>query len=204
MSSQPTKIATLISGGGRTVQNLAQWIDRGDLDARIVAVISSRGDVRGIQRARDLGLAVHVVERKQHKSPADFAGAIWPLIDAAGAHLVCLCGFLSILPIPAEYLGKVLNIHPALLPKFGGHGMYGHHVHDAVLAAGETTSGCTVHFCDNEYDTGPIILQRTCPVMKDDTADTLAARVFEQECIAYPEAIKQVIAGSAAYERPNF
>ena len=101
-----------------------------------------------------------------------------------------------------------MNIHPGLLPKFGGQGMWGHHVHEAVLAAGESESGCTVHFVNNEYDTGPIILQRSCPVLSDDTADTLADRVFEQECIAFPEAIglfaqnRLVIDGNRVYIQP--
>jgi phosphoribosylglycinamide formyltransferase-1 len=103
-----------------------------------------------------------------------------------------MAGFLSLWEIPPELHGLVLNIHPALLPKFGGKGMHGHHVHEAVLAAGETESGCTVHYADNTYDTGPIIVQRRVPVRPGDTADTLAARVFEQECIAYPEAIRIV------------
>jgi len=203
MSDQPTKIVTLISGGGRTVQNLAECIDRGELNIEIAAVISSRGDVYGVQRARGLGLTVHVVNRngheqghkKGHKSPTDFADEIWSIIRSVDAQIICNCGFMHLLPIPDDYMGKVMNIHPALLPKFGGKGMYGHHVHEAVLAAGETVSGCTVHLCDNEYDTGPIVLQRTCPVLEDDTADTLAARVFEQECIAYPQAIRQLIDG---------
>jgi len=101
-----------------------------------------------------------------------------------------MAGFLSLWRIPAEYYGKVINIHPALLPEFGGAGMYGTRVHQAVLAAGKKVSGCTVHFCDNQYDHGPIILQHTVPVLTVDTPETLAARIFEQECVAYPEAIQ--------------
>ena len=104
--------------------------------------------------------------------------------------LVCLCGYLRLLKIPDSHRRRVLNIHPALLPKFGGEGFYGHRVHDAVLAASESESGCTVHYCDNEYDRGAILLQKRVPVLEDDTADTLAARVFDAECVAYPEAIK--------------
>jgi folate-dependent phosphoribosylglycinamide formyltransferase PurN len=101
-----------------------------------------------------------------------------------------MAGFLSLWRIPEDRFGWVINIHPALLPDFGGKGMYGHRVHEAVLAAGRTESGCTVHFCDNEYDHGPIILQRKVRIKPNDTADTLAARVFEQECVAYPEAVR--------------
>jgi phosphoribosylglycinamide formyltransferase-1 len=111
-----------------------------------------------------------------------------------------MAGFLSLWTIPSDFQGRVLNIHPALLsptegghPRFGGKGMHGHHVHEAVLAAGETESGCTVHYADNTYDTGPIILQKKVPVLPTDTPDALAARVFEQEKFAYPEAIRLVM-----------
>jgi folate-dependent phosphoribosylglycinamide formyltransferase PurN len=103
-----------------------------------------------------------------------------------------MAGFLSLWRIPEAFLGRVINIHPALLPEFGGREMYGRRVHEAVLAAGKTVSGCTVHYCDNEYDHGPVILQRQVPVLPTDTADDLAARVFAEECIAYPEAIRRI------------
>jgi phosphoribosylglycinamide formyltransferase 1 len=111
--------------------------------------------------------------------------------------LALMAGFLSLWEIPQDWRGRVMNIHPALLPKFGGQGMHGEHVHAAVLAAGEKESGCTVHFADNTYDTGPIIVQRRVPVLPGDTPDTLAARVFEQECLAYPEAIRMYARGEA-------
>lgn len=186
------RLACLMSGGGRTVLNFQACIDRGELDAKIVTVISSRGDAAGVERCRAIGLPTNVVARKGYKSPADFSVPVWDAVRSAGAELVCLCGFLSLLPIARDYVGRVINIHPALLPKFGGQGMYGHHVHEAVIAAGETVSGCTVHYCDDQYDHGATILQRSCPVLKNDTADTLAARVFEVECIAYPEAVRLV------------
>lgn len=191
----PLPLAALISGGGRTVLNIADAIDRGELSARIVAVISSRADAAGIERARARRLPVHVVERRACKTPADFSAPIWRLIRDAGADLVCLAGFLSLLEIPDDFRHRVINIHPALLPSFGGHGMYGHHVHKAVIAAGCKVSGCTVHFADPNYDTGPIIVQRTCSVMEGDTSDTLASRVFEQECLAYVEALQLLAAG---------
>lgn len=186
----PTRLAVLISGGGRTMVNLQQTIERGELAARIVVVISSREDVAGVQRARELGLPVHVVSRKQCADVEEFSDRIFSIIRDAGAELVCLAGFLSLLRIPDDFRGRVLNIHPALLPKFGGKGMYGHHVHEAVIAAGEVESGCTVHHCTNVYDEGQMLVQRRVPVLPGDTADTLAARIFEQECIAYPEAIR--------------
>jgi folate-dependent phosphoribosylglycinamide formyltransferase PurN len=104
--------------------------------------------------------------------------------------LICLAGWLSLLIIPPQYAGRIINIHPSLLPSFGGRGMYGHRVHQAVLDAGCKVSGCTVHFVDATYDTGPIIVQRACPVLEADAADELAHRVFEEEKIAYPQAIR--------------
>ena len=163
-----------------------------DLDARIALVISSRPEVKGIDHAAELGLPVQVVPRKQHDSTEAFCDAVWALIRPAGIDLVCMAGFLSLLLIPDDFAGRVLNIHPALLPDFGGRGMYGRRVHEAVLAAGESQSGCTVHFADNQYDHGRIILQRSCPVLPDDTPETLAERVLAAECEAYPEAVRQL------------
>src|SRR5262245_7485954 len=109
-------------------------------------------------------------------------------------------GFLKLWTIPERWRGRVMNIHPALLPSFGGKGMHGRHVHEAVLAAGCKVSGCTVHFVDATYDTGPIILQRTCPVLEDDTLESLAGRVFEEEKLAYPEAIRLFAEGRLSVE----
>jgi len=189
----PLRLAVLLSGGGRTMVNLAGAIERGELEARIVCVISSRGDVGGVEQAGELGLPLHIVERKRFVSHEAFSQVVWPIIREARAELVCLAGFLSLLTIPPDYERRVINIHPALLPAHGGRGMYGHRVHEAVLAAGEKESGCTVHYCDNAYDTGEIILQRRCAVWPDDTPDTLAARVFQEECEAYPQAIGQLM-----------
>ncbi len=189
---QPLRLAILLSGGGRTMLNLASEIAAGRLHAQIVCVISSRADAPGIARARELNLPVHIVERKHFPTPEAFSDALWTIIRAANTQLVCLAGFLSLLTIPPDYHRRVINIHPALLPAHGGKGMFGHHVHQAVLAAGDSETGCTVHYCDNRYDTGPIILQRRCPVLPHDTPDTLAARVFEEECKAYPEAIRML------------
>ncbi len=198
MSTAPIRLAVLLSGGGRTLLNLDRAIGERRLHAAIQVVVSSRGDALGVKRAVELGLPTVVVERKRLSAAAFQSGITEAIADA---ELVCMAGFLFLWRIPDEWFGRVINIHPALLPKFGGKGMYGHHVHESVLAAGETVSGCTVHFCDNEYDHGPIILQRTVPVLPDDTPDTLAARVFEQECIAYPEAIQLIADGRVRLER---
>jgi phosphoribosylglycinamide formyltransferase-1 len=136
-----------------------------------------------------------VANRKAHKTIEEFSDLVFRFVHQVEADLVCLAGFLSLLRIPDHYAHQVINIHPALLPAFGGKGMYGRRVHQAVLDAGCKVSGCTVHFADQTYDTGPIIAQRTCPVHDDDTSESLAARVFEQECIAYPHAISLIAAG---------
>ncbi|MCE9589108.1 MAG: phosphoribosylglycinamide formyltransferase [Planctomycetes bacterium] len=192
---QPLRLGVLISGGGTTMTNLAGVIARGELDAKIAVVISSSAEAGGVEKARKLGLPVEVVARKGHDSPARFSDVIFARLRDAGVELVCLAGFLCLLTIPDDFAGRIINIHPALLPSFGGKGMHGHHVHAAVIAAGCKVSGCTVHYADQTYDTGPIIVQRTCPVLEGDTPDALAARVFEQECLAYPEAIRLIAAG---------
>ena len=148
-------------------------------------MISDRDGAFGIERARRAGLPAEVEPD---------AARTWSNLRGHNADLVCLAGYLRLLPIPPDFAGRVLNIHPALLPKFGGKGFYGDRVHRAVLEAGEHESGCTVHLCDNEYDTGPILVQRTVSVRSDDTVETLAARVFEAECEAYPEAIRRWLA----------
>lgn len=188
------RLGILLSGGGRTLQNIHDCIQAGELDAEIACVISSRADVHGVERARRAGLPVHVVSRRDVADP-EFHDRIERHLTRAGVGLVCMAGFCCLWRIPPAFAGRVLNIHPALLPEFGGRGCYGEKVHAAVLAAGRRRSGCTVHFCDDAYDHGPIVLQREVPVLDGDTPATLAARVFDQECIAYPEAIRMFIRG---------
>ncbi len=200
MSRPPLRLAALISGGGRTVLNLQNAIDLGALNAQIALVIASRPRLSGIDRAKARGLMTKVVDRSRYSTPAEFSDVVWKAVRAADVDLVCLAGFLSKLAISEDFRGRVINIHPALLPSFGGAGMYGHHVHEAVLARGCKISGCTVHVCDDTYDNGPIIVQRACPVLEADTPDTLADRVFEQECMAYPEAIRLIAAGRVIVE----
>lgn len=183
------RLGVLLSGGGRTLTNILQRISEGRLDAQATVVIASR-PCKGIELCKAAGLDVQLISWKEINDVEAYSVRICQALDAAGVDLVILAGFLSFWKLPARYEGKVLNIHPALLPSFGGKGMYGHHVHEAVLAAGCKVSGCTVHFVTNEYDAGPIVIQRCVPVEESDTPDTLAARVFEQECQAYPDAIQ--------------
>jgi phosphoribosylglycinamide formyltransferase-1 len=192
MSNENKKIrlGVLLSGGGRTMVNIAEQIKAGKLDAEIVTVISSRSQVAGIERARELGIEPEVIRVKDHPDVDEFSRCITDVLDEARVDLVIQCGWLCYWKIPPQYQNKVMNIHPALLPAFGGQGMWGRNVHAAVLATGCKISGCTVHFVTNEYDAGAIIVQRACEVSDDDTPDTLAARVFQEECLAYPQAIQ--------------
>jgi formyltetrahydrofolate-dependent phosphoribosylglycinamide formyltransferase len=196
----PIRLAVLISAGGTTLQNLIDRINDGRLDAHIVLVISSQTGVQGIERANRAGLPGVVITKKETGTRAAFGQAIFDRIRAAQADLVCLAGFLELLPIPEDFTHKVINIHPSLIPAFCGKGYYGHHVHEAALATGVKVSGCTVHFADNEFDHGPIILQRTAPVLDNDTPETLAARIFEHECEAFPEAIRLFAQGRLKVE----
>ena len=184
------RLAVLLSGNGTTLQNLIDRIADGRLDARIVQVISNVPDAFGLERARRAGLPTAVIDRRQAGSREEFSRRIFDLCRQADAQLVVMAGFLQLITVPDDFKNRVLNIHPALIPAFCGKGYYGHRVHEAVLEYGAKISGCTVHFADNEYDHGAIILQRAVTVLDNDTPDTLAARVFEQECEAYPEAIR--------------
>lgn len=196
----PIKLAVLVSGSGTTLQNLIDRIAAGQLAAEIRLVVGSRSDIKGLARAADAKIMNFVVERHAYDDDAEFSKQVFSLCDDADVDLICLGGWLCLLDIPAKYQGRMMNIHPALLPSFGGKGMYGKRVHQSVLDRGCKITGCTVHFVDACYDTGPIIIQRACPILEDDTADTLANRVFEEEKIAYPEAIALFQAGRLKVE----
>ncbi|MEO1007267.1 MAG: formyltransferase family protein [Planctomycetota bacterium] len=191
-----TSFLAMLSGGGRTLMNLLDAIDDGRLDARVGGVVASR-ECPGADRARDRGLRVAV---ETGEIPAE---RLCELAGAADAEWIVLCGYLRRVAIPREpgqpcdFSDRVVNIHPALLPRHGGPGMYGERVHRAVLEAGDAHSGCTVHLCDDRYDTGPILRRARCPVLPDDTPDSLAARVFALECEAYPAALQELFAASA-------
>lgn len=182
-------IAVLISGGGTTLKNLIDRIDDGACRARIRCVISSKASARGLLYAQDAGIPAVVVPRKEHKDTGAFSELVTESLRAFSPELVVFGGFLSLYLYPPEYHHRIINIHPALLPSFGGKGMYGDHVHEAVLRAGCRVSGCTVHFVDEEYDHGPIIAQRAVPVLESDTVETLGERVRTAERELYPEVI---------------
>ena len=187
---QPFKIAVLLSGSGRTLQNFLDEKTAGRLDVDIRLVIASSPGLGGSERAMKAGLPHHVIDRTTCGDLHEFSRRIFALCDEAQVDLICLAGWLNLLVIPPHYVGKIMNIHPSLLPSFGGKGMYGRKVHQAVIDYGCKISGCTVHFVDDSYDSGPVILQRTCPVLENDTADVLAHRVFEEEKVAFPAGVR--------------
>ena len=194
-SHSPLPIAVLISGGGTTLRNLIEKIDAGKLDVTIRLVVSSNPEAGGLQYARQAGIPRDVVRRNDFDDQDAFSKATFDCCRRAGVELVAMGGFLKRLTIPDDFANRVVNIHPALVPAFCGKGLYGHRVHEAVIEYGVKLSGCTVHFADNQYDHGPVILQKAVPVADDDTPETLAARVFEAECEAYPEALNLIAAG---------
>ena len=193
--NRPLKLAVLISGGGTTLINFLEKQAAGELDIEVPLVIASRPDCGGIAKAEAAGLNCKVIARRDYENIEDFSAAIFDRCRAAEVDLVTLAGFLSLIHIPDDFQYRVMNIHPALIPAFCGHGFYGHKVHEAVVARGVKVSGCTVHFADNEYDHGPIIGQKTVPVKGTDTPDDVAANVFQAECELYPEVLRLYAAG---------
>jgi phosphoribosylglycinamide formyltransferase-1 len=190
---RPLRLAVLISGSGSTLANLIDRVADGRLTGvEISLVISSRRDVRGVEIARQAGLPLEILRRRDYPDDQAHSDALTAAVAHAKVDLVVMGGFLRFWHLPPQYAGRVLNIHPALLPSHGGRGMYGLRVHAAVLAAGDRESGCTVHLVDNQYDHGPIIAQRRVPVLPGDTPETLADRVGVQERELYPAVIQQV------------
>ncbi len=180
------RLAIFLSGGGRTALNIADAIDKGEIDAEIAIVVASK-PCAGHDRCEARGLPV-IIERGEIPE-----ARLTEILRESRADLVCLAGYLKLMPIPAGWEGRVLNIHPSLLPKHGGPGMFGDRVHRSVIESGEPISGCTVHICDGEFDRGPIVLQKSCEVLPGDTPETLASRVFSVECETYPEAIRTTL-----------
>jgi phosphoribosylglycinamide formyltransferase-1 len=195
----PLKLAVLISGSGRTLKNFIDLAADSQLPVDIRLVISSSEQAGGLKFAKDAGIPTLVIRREDFEKGAvgddAFGRAIFDACRVDGVDYVAMAGFLKLAPVPPDFAGRVVNIHPALIPSFCGPGMYGHRVHQAVLDAGVKVTGCTVHFVDNVYDHGPIIWQQPVPVFDDDTADTLAKRVFEVEKEAYPQVLKLLAAG---------
>ena len=184
-----TPIAMFISGGGGNALNLLRACREGLVLARPVLAVSSSATAAGVERLKSEGLQVEVVLRSRFEDEESFSAACYAPVEASGAQLICLCGWLKKLAVPAAWEGRILNIHPALLPAFGGSGMYGMHVHRAVLQAGEARSGATVHLIDGEYDRGRILDQEAVPVLPEDSPESLQKRVYEAEMRLYPRAL---------------
>lgn len=191
----PLRMVVLISGGGTTLDNLIHCRDAGTLDVDIARVISSNPAARGLEIAARAAIPHDCVDWHTVASPAEFSRQVFDLCREAEPHLIVMGGFLKRVDIPPDYHLRVVNIHPSLIPAFCGQGYYGLRVHRAAIDYGVKLSGCTVHFVDEQYDHGPIILQRAVPVADDDTPETLARRVFAAECEAYPEALRLYAAG---------
>ncbi len=192
MNERRPRVAVLLSGSGRTLSNFLERIADGSLPVEIVAVVSSRGDVRGAAIARGVGLPLAVLRRKEYPSFEAHNQAIADWLAQHCPEIIALAGYLCFFVRPSWFEGPVVNIHPALLPKYGGQGFYGDRVHAAVLAAGDTESGCTVHLVSDQYDRGDILAQSRVPVVPGDDVHALADRVFAAECELYPRVLAEL------------
>jgi len=183
------RLAFFISGTGGNALNLLNACREGRVPGLPVLGLSSSSTALGVERLRQGGLPVEVVIRSAYESDRAYSQACLERVEAAGVDVICLCGWLKKLELPPRWQGRILNIHPALLPKYGGPGMYGMHVHRAVVAAGERESGCTIHLVDNVFDNGRILAQAKVPVLPEDTPEDVQHRIYEQEMRLYPEAL---------------
>jgi phosphoribosylglycinamide formyltransferase-1 len=190
----------LLSGTGTTFQSLADRARKGELDVEIVAAISSRATAPGLERARRLGIPAHPVDRRTIGDERAFQDALHAVLERYAPDLLLLTGFLSRIELRGRWVGRAMNSHPALIPAFSGQGFYGDRVHRAVLDAGVKVSGATVHFLDEEYDTGPIIAQQAVPVEDDDTVETLRERVQAVERDLYARSVQLFAEGRLRIE----
>jgi len=189
--AKPLKIAVLASGEGTNLQSIIDAIKEGRLKVEIRAVISNNSGSEALRRARKEGLFGLHLSHKQFIAPGEFDQEFLKVLGEREVELVCLAGYMKLLSprVIGAYRNRILNIHPALLPAFGGKGMFGQRVHQAVIEYGVKLTGVTVHIVDEKYDHGPIVLQRAIPVLEDDDAKSLSQRVLEVEHKLYPEAI---------------
>lgn len=194
MGVKKINLAVLISGSGSNLQALINACNNPDFPAKINVVISNRPEAYGLQRAANAGIPAEIIDHKKFKNRQEFEKELQNTLEKYPVDLICLAGFMRILTpaFIARWQGKIINTHPALLPRHGGKGMYGEHVHRAVLAAGDAESGVSIHYVIPEVDQGALILQRRVKIEPGDTPETLAARVLEQEHIAYPEAVRLI------------
>lgn len=189
------KLAVFISGGGTNLQSLIDNCQSGSLRAEIKMVISNNSKAYGLERARKAGIETFHISKKVYPDKNEYNKAILNLLEDHKIDLIVLAGYMKLLPseIVKKFYGRIINIHPALLPEYGGKGMYGQNVHEAVIESGDKFSGATVHMVDERYDHGPILVQRRVPVIDGDTTETLAARVLEIEHQILPKAVSLFI-----------
>ena len=185
-------IAVLISGGGTTLRNLIEWQRLGELNVEFSIVICSNPKAKGLEIAAEADIPVRLLTRKCFSDAQSHSEAVFACCREYNVQLVVMGGYLEHLLIPEDFRNRVINTHPSLIPAFCGHGFYGLRVHQAVYDMGVKLTGCTMHFVDNEYDHGPIIAQRSCPVLEGDTPESIQRRVFELECQLYPEVIDAI------------
>jgi len=198
--SSPLRVAVLLSGEGTSLENLFDRIEAGEVPARVTVVVASKEKAGGLVRAERRGVPAVAVARRSHPEVGDFNDELHRVLaEHGGADLVLLLGFLSPFE-PRSFAGRILNVHPALIPAFSGKGFYGRRVHEAVLAKGCKVSGATIHFADGEYDHGPIVLQQAVPVLEDDTPESLAERVQAVERSLVPEAVRLFAEGRLRIE----
>jgi phosphoribosylglycinamide formyltransferase-1 len=195
MSKRKLRLAVLISGTGRSLKNLINHISTGVLSADIAVVISSTPSAVGLQYAEEESIPIEIIERHNYPTLPAFSEPIFQACRDKYVDYVVLAGYLKLLEIPSDFRNRVLNIHPSLIPAFCGKGYYGNIVHSKALDMGVKVSGCTVHFVDEHYDNGPIIIQKAVAVLEGDTANTLNDRIFDAECVAYPEALELLAEG---------
>ena len=194
------RVAVLLSGHGTSLENLLEQIDAGKVDAEVVAVLSSKTGAYGLERAQQRGIPALTVPRRDHRDIEQYNDALHAALAPHNVDLVALLGFLSLFQSRDQYTNRVLNVHPALIPAFSGQGFYGQRVYEAVLASGVRVTGATVHFTDDEYDHGPILLQEAVSVEADDTTESLAARVTAAERRLVPQAIQLIAQGRVEVE----
>lgn len=194
------RLAVLLSGSGTTLQNLIDHAEAGTLDATVACVIASRSSAFGLERAERHGIPAAAITAKDYPDHAARNAALWTEIQKHDVDLVVLAGYMSLITVPKDFVNRIINVHPALIPAFSGQGMFGQHVHEAVIQYGAKVTGATVHFVDDAYDHGPIIMQESIPVHDHDTAETLAERVQALERKLYPKAIQMIAEGRVTVE----
>lgn len=186
------RLAVLLSGSGTTLQNIIDHCEDESLAATVSCVIASKTSAYGLVRAAQHGIPAYAITTKDYPDYDARNEAIWDTIRSHGVELVVLAGYMSLLKVPEDFANRIINVHPALIPAFSGQGMFGQHVHEAVIAYGAKVTGATVHFVDDTYDHGPIIMQEAIPVNDQDTAESLAERVQALERKLYPRAIQMI------------